>query len=144
MAARDPHSGPVLPGAWAADAEARARGRVEVFNATRPGGLDGWTMDLAQYEAVRAHVLDTIDDLAGPDGSVALRDIVAAAQERYGGDPLFPGGRLRNYCTYTKVDLEARCEIERVPGSSPQRIRRWTGPPPGPPPGSPAAPGGSA
>jgi hypothetical protein len=139
MPARDPHGGPVPAEAWAADAEARARGRVEVFNATRPGGLDGWTMDLAQYEAMRAHVLDTIDDLAGPDGSVALKDVVAAAQDRYGASPLFPGGRLRNYCTYTKVDLEARCEIERVPGSSPQRIRRWTGPVPG----SAPAPGGS-
>jgi hypothetical protein len=128
---RDPHSGPVPGSAWAADAEARERGRVEVFNATRPGGLDGWTMDAAQYELMRAHVLDAVDELAGPDGSVLLRDVVAAAQERYGAHPLFPGGRLRNYCTYTKVDLEARCEIERVPGSSPQRIRRWTGALPG-------------
>ena len=88
-------------------------------------------MDAAQYELMRAHVLDTVDELAGPDGSVLLRDVVAAAQERYGAHPLFPGGRLRNYCTYTKVDLEARCEIERVPGSSPQRIRRWSGDPAG-------------
>ncbi len=131
-AARDPHCGPVPAEAWAADAEARARGRVEVFHATRPGGLDRSTMDLARYGAVRAHDLDTIDDLAGPDGSVALEDVVAAAQERYGGDPLVPGGRLRSYCTHTEVDLEARCEIERVPGSSPQRIRRWTAPVPSP------------
>ncbi len=33
-----PHFGPVPAGAWEADAEARARGRVEMFNATRPGG----------------------------------------------------------------------------------------------------------
>ena len=128
---RDPHSGPVPDSAWAADAEARARGRVEVFNATRPGGLDGWTMDAAQYELMRAPVLDTVDELVGADGSVLLRDVVAAAQERYGAHPLFPGGRLRNYCTYTKVDLEARCEIERVPGSGPQRIRRWSEDPAG-------------
>lgn len=121
---RDPHSGPVPESAWAADAAARERGRVEVFNATRPGGLDGWTMDAAQYELMREHVLDAVDELAGPDGSALLRDVVTAAQERYGAHPLFPGGRLRNYCTYTKVDLEARCEVERVPGSSPQRIRR--------------------
>jgi hypothetical protein len=118
------HSGPVPRTAWDADAAARARGRVEMFNATRPGGLDGWTMDLRQYELVRGHVLDTLDDLAGPDGWVLLRDVVATAQERYATHPLFPGGRLRNYCTYTKVDLEARGEIERAPGSSPQRIRR--------------------
>ena len=126
----DPHSGPVPETAWAADAAARTRGRVEMFNATRPGGLDGWTMDLTQYELMREHILDTIDDLAGGDGdgdgdgTVYLEDIVAAAQDRYGKHPSFPQGRLRNYCTYTKVDLEARGEIERVPGRGAQRLRR--------------------
>ncbi len=120
----DPHSGPVPEQAWHADALARERGRVQIFNATRPDGLDGWTMDAAQYELMRAHILEMVDDHAGADGTIALRDVVEAAQERYGAHPLFPGGRLRNYCTYTKVDLEARCEVERVPRSSPQRLRR--------------------
>ena len=53
-----------------------------------------------------------------------LKTVVTAAQERYSSRELFPKGRVRNYCTFTKVDLEARCEIERVPGASPQRIRR--------------------
>ena len=73
---------------------------------------------------MRAHILDMIDEDAGADGSIALCDVVRAAQERYATHPLFPGGRTRNYCTFTKVDLEARCEIERVPRSRPQRIRR--------------------
>ena len=47
----------------------------------------------------------------GPDRSVALRAVVDAAQERYGAHPLFPGGRVRNYCTYTKVDLRAPDEV---------------------------------
>ena len=122
---RDRHSGPVPPEAWAADEAARARGRVEILNATRPGGMDRWTMDERQYELMRGHILDFIDEHAGPDGSVLLKDVVEAAQERYATHPLFPGGRTRNYCTYTKVDLEARCEIERLPRSSPQRIVRW-------------------
>jgi hypothetical protein len=98
-----------------------------MFNATRPDGLDGWTMAAAQYALMRDHILDMIDDQAGPDGSVALRDVVDAAQDRYGAHPLFPTGRVRNYCTFTKVDLEARCEIERLLGTGPQRIRRFTG-----------------
>ena len=65
-----------------------------------------------------------IDDHSGPDGSIALRAVVDAAQDRYGAHALFPGGRLRNYCTFTKVDLEARGEIERLPGAGPQRIHR--------------------
>ena len=120
----DPHSAPVPDEAWAADAEARARGRVQMFNATRPGGLDGWTMDLRQYELLRAHVLDVLDELADADGTVPLTALVETAQERLATHPLFPGGRLRNYVTYTKVDLEARGEIERVPGRGSQRVRR--------------------
>jgi hypothetical protein len=126
---RDPHSGPVPEAAWHADTIARGRGRVEIFNATRPGGLDGWTMDVGQYELMRAHILEMIDEAAddgGADSGVALREVVEAAQQRYATHPLFPRGRTRNYCTYTKVDLEAREEIERVPRSSPQRIRRPT------------------
>lgn len=74
---------------------------------------------------MRSHIPGMIDDEADEDGSILLKQVVAAAQGRYASHELFPQGRTRNYCTYTKVDLEARCEIERVPGSSPQRIRRW-------------------
>ena len=122
---RDPHAGPVPAEAWAADAEARDRGRVEIFNATRPGGLDGWTMDLEQYELIRAHILTMIDGEADADGTIRLQAVVDAAQERYAAHPCFPNGRLTKYVRYTKVDLEARCEIERVPGTGPQRITRW-------------------
>ncbi len=125
-ASRDPHSGPVPEEAWARDADTRQRtGRVEVFNATRPGGLDGWTMDAAQYQAVHDLILDIIDDAADPDGTVRLQHVVETIQHRLGGSDLFPKGRLTNYVRYTKTDMEARCEIERIPGSSPQRITRW-------------------
>lgn len=92
-----------------------------MFNASRPGGLDGWTMDLTQYELMRAHILEHAED-AGPEG-VLLKALVASAQARYETHAAFPKGRLRNYCTFTKVDLEARGLIERMPGPGPQRIR---------------------
>ncbi len=123
---RDEHAGPVPDSAWAADADARAtKGRVEVFNATRPGGLDGWTMDEQQYQAVHDLILDMIDDEADADGTIKLQTVVNAAQDRFGNHELFPNGRLTNYVRYTKTDMEARCEIERIPRSSPQRITRW-------------------
>lgn len=123
---RDPHCGPVPQAAWDQDAATRERtGRVEIFNATRPGGLDGWTMDGAQYERVHDLILDIVDSDAGPDGTVRLQHVVDAVQGLLGGSDLFPKGRLTNYVRFTKTDMEARCEIERIPGSSPQRICRW-------------------
>jgi len=123
---RDPHLGPVPESAWDADRSARLRGRVEIFNATRPGGLDGWTMALEQYTLMRDHILTMLEDESDEQGTVLLKDLVDAAQDRFGKNPAFPGGRLRNYCTYTKVDLEARCLVERVPGPGPQRLRLAT------------------
>ncbi len=123
---RDEHAGPVPDSAWHADAESRAeKGRVEIFNATRPGGLDGWTMDQDQYQAVHDLILEMLDDHADPDGTIKLQAVVNAAQDRYGNHELFPKGRLTNYVRYTKTDMEARCEVERIPRSSPQRITRW-------------------
>lgn len=99
---------------------------MAIFNATRADGLDGgWTMDEQIYELMRAHILAMIDEEAEPDGTIALKRVVDEAQRRYSTHPLFPKGRVRSYCTFTKVDLEARCEIERVIGASPQRTRLW-------------------
>lgn len=123
---RDPHCGPVPDAAWQLDRDTRLRtGRAQVFNATRPGGLDGWTMDTAQYQAVHDLILDIIDDDADQDGTVPLQHVVDTIQDRLRHSELFPKGRLTNYVRYTKTDMEARCEIERIPGSSPQRITRW-------------------
>jgi hypothetical protein len=81
-------------------------------------------MDVQQYDTMRTHILGMLDQQADPGSSIALRRVVEAAQERYASHPLIPKGRVRNYCPVTKVHLEARCDIERIPGSSPQRITR--------------------
>lgn len=95
---RDDHAGPVPDSAWEADAAARTnKGRVEIFNATRPGGLDGWTMDQDQYQAVHNLILEMIDDHCDGDGTIKLQAVVDAAQDRYGNHDLFPKGRLTNY-----------------------------------------------
>jgi hypothetical protein len=65
-----------------------------------------------------------IDNHAGGDGSVALREIADAAQHRYATHRRSPAAGFRNYCTFTKVDLEPRGAIERAPGVTPQRVRR--------------------
>ncbi|CAK9085142.1 unnamed protein product [Durusdinium trenchii] len=83
---------PVSAKAWAADRLAREKGRVQIFNSTRPNGLDGWTMDLKQYNLMRTHILNWIKKKSGTDGSVALQDVVNSAQERYQSHALFPKG----------------------------------------------------
>ena len=94
----DPHCGPVPDSAWERDAETRrTTGRVEIFNATRPGGLDGWTMDAAQYQAVHDLILDIIDDDADDDGTIRLQHVVDSIQHRLGDSALFPKGRLTNF-----------------------------------------------
>lgn len=120
----DPHSAPVTERAWEEDARARERGRVQMFNSTRPDGLDGWTISLEQYELLIEVILGTIDAFADQDGTVPLKVIVNEAQNTLGSHPAFPNGRLSNYVRYTKVDLEARGLVERIPRSSPQRVRR--------------------
>lgn len=98
-----------------------------MFNATRPDGLDGWTIDLEQYELLVDVITETIDAFAGDDGSVPLQLLVDEGQRRLGEHPAFPNGRLSNYVRYTKVDLEARGVVERIPKSTPQRVRRASG-----------------
>ena len=120
----------VPPAAFHADAEARQRGRVRMLNGGLEGGMEDWTMPLEQWQLVRATIREALEDLADDDGTVALQAVVAFAQERLGDHPLIPGGRLKNITTYTKVDLEARGEVVRVPGVSPQRIcaGQWNSP----------------
>ncbi|MHA7209955.1 DUF6958 family protein [Arthrobacter sp. MDT1-65] len=95
-----------------------------MFNATRPDGLDGWTISLEQYDLLVEVILGAIDVFAADDDTVPLKVVVDEAQSRLGSHPAFPNGRLSNYVRYTKVDLEARGLVERIPKSSPQRIRR--------------------
>lgn len=113
----------VPPEAFEQDRRDRERGRVRMLNGALEGGMEDWTLAAEQYDLVRDLILDTIEDLADDEGSVALKDIIEIAQDRLGDHPAFPGGRLKNITTYTKVDLEARGLIERVAGRSPQRLR---------------------
>ena len=120
----------VPPDAFHADEIARARGRVRMLNGALEGGMEDWTLPLEQWLLVRQTIHEALEELADDDGTVALQDVVTFTQDRLGSHPAFPDGRLRNFTTYTKVDLEARGEVIRVPGSSPQRVRagRWESP----------------
>ncbi len=104
--------------------QAWSKGRALILNANKPGYSEAFTIDAAQYAALRSTILDAVDALADDEGEVLLQEVVEVTQSRLGSHPLFPGGRMTNYTRYTKTDLEARGELERVAASSPQRIRR--------------------
>ncbi|MEO1228510.1 MAG: hypothetical protein AAFZ18_06375 [Myxococcota bacterium] len=100
-------------------AEAWGRGRALILNAHKPGYSEAFTISCEQYRELRAGILR---ELSGSQ-EVLLKHVTATIQEALGGSPLFPKGRMTNYVRYVKTDLEARGEVVRVEGSSPQRIR---------------------
>lgn len=94
-----------------------------MLNANKPGYSEAFTIEAEQYQLLRSAILEAIAGGADERGEVRLMDVLAYAQEKLGGHPRFPGGRLTNYVRYTKVDMEARGEVQRAAKSAPQRIR---------------------
>ncbi|TVR23011.1 MAG: hypothetical protein EA396_04425 [Anaerolineaceae bacterium] len=97
--------------AVAADAE----GKITTRNLD---GKQGMRIDADKYWAVREAILKTIDDAAD---DVALETVTENVEQIVGAD--FEGS-VRWYVNIVKVDLEVGDIIERVPGESPQRLRR--------------------
>lgn len=85
-----------------------------------PEGKHGVNIDRTKYDQVRSAILDA---LAGP-GELTFQELNEAVGRRLEGR--FDGS-IGWYFTTVKLDLEARGEIERLPGSRPQRIRRLDG-----------------
>lgn len=63
------------------------------------------------------------DGSSGRDG-VEFRCLSSMVEERLAADERANLGSTGWYTTTVKLDLEAKGEIERVPGSTPQRLRR--------------------
>ena len=82
-----------------------------------PAGKQGVNISRTKYDAIRAAMLAVLD--SEPD--LPFRDLPAAVETQL----VVPfDGSIGWYVTTVKLDLEARGLIERVPGSSPQRVRR--------------------
>lgn len=76
----------------------------------------GVRISRAKYDVVRAAIRDSLRD-AGPLGFEGLS---RAVETKLAGG--FDGS-VSWYVTTVKLDLEARGEVERLPGSGPQLIR---------------------
>jgi hypothetical protein len=77
----------------------------------------GVNISRAKYEQMRAAILAILEK-AEPQTFYGLLDRV----EKLLGDSF--EGSISWYYTSVKLDLEARGEIERIAGTSPQQIRR--------------------
>jgi hypothetical protein len=81
-----------------------------------PQGKQGVNIDLTKYAMIRQAILDSIA-AQGEAPFTGLDQAVAARLT----EPF--AGSIGWYTTTVKLDLEARGEIERVPGKSPQMLR---------------------
>jgi hypothetical protein len=97
-------------------------GRRRLRSAVRADGYETWTIEAEQYDVLRSLILDTVADLDTGDG-VLLKTLVEVAEIELAGHPRFPSGRFTNWIRFVKLDLECEGLIERVGGSSPQRVR---------------------
>lgn len=78
-------------------------------------------ISVTKYAAVRAAILEVVDEDQVGVSFVGLADKVAALL----APPVLQElGSVGWYTTAVKLHLEANGEIERVPGARPQRLRR--------------------
>ncbi|MBE2222501.1 MAG: hypothetical protein IAF02_13220 [Anaerolineae bacterium] len=82
-----------------------------------PQGKAGVNIDKAKYDTIRAAILAAITENGG---EIAFKDLPTAVASHLSA-PF--DGSIGWYTTTVKLDLEARGEIKRVPGISPQRLR---------------------
>ncbi len=81
----------------------------------------GTNVDGAKYAAVRAAMLKAIP--RAKEG-VAFKELPELVLDRLPEGEIPGGGSIMWWTTTVKLDLEARGLIERVPGATPQRVRR--------------------
>jgi hypothetical protein len=81
-----------------------------------PDGKQGVNISKQKYAIMRQTILDALR----AQGEVTFTDLIEIVRSELAGT--FEGS-INWYVTTVKLDLEARGEIERIPPSSPQRLR---------------------
>lgn len=81
-----------------------------------PEGKNGVNISLAKYEQIREFVLSTISE----QKEITFSELTKRAKEALSSQ--FEGN-IPWYVVSVKLDLEARNVIERVPKTSPHRLR---------------------
>ena len=81
-----------------------------------PQGKNGDKIDRNKYNIVRAAILEVLSSVEETTFTALMADVEGLLNGKFDSS-------ISWYTTNVKLDLEARGEIERVPGSKPQRIR---------------------
>lgn len=84
-------------------------------------GVGGARVNRARYEAMKRALLRAIPRTTE---GIEFRDLPRAVEKHLDEGELPGGGSIMWHVTTVKLDLEARGQLERIPGSKPQRIRR--------------------
>ena len=81
----------------------------------QPTHIDRWKFDLV-HSAILAVVPSN-------EQGLEFRDLPALVEQQIGPGDLEKLGSVSWYTTTVKLDMEVNGQIERVPGSKPQRLR---------------------
>lgn len=89
---------------------------AEKISTLHPQGKSGVNINREKYDLVRTAIVQSLR----AEGEMTFADLTRDVERKLTGN--FDGS-IPWYVTTVKLDLEARRLIERVPGSSPQRLR---------------------
>lgn len=89
---------------------------AEKITTLHPQGKSGVNINREKYDLVRTSIVQSLQ----AEGEMTFADLTREVERKLTGS--FDGS-IPWYVTTVKLDLEARRLIERVPGSSPQRLR---------------------
>lgn len=81
-----------------------------------PQGKQGVNISKEKYDTVRRAIVDSLADRGEMSFWGLVEDVNRKLADNFGGS-------VNWYVTTVKLDLEARGRIERLAGSSPQRLR---------------------
>jgi hypothetical protein len=81
----------------------------------QPARIDRW-----KYDLIRNFILEVVPS---DEQGVEFRDLSKLAEQQISPSHLGNLGSVSWYTTTVKLDMEVKGEMERVPGSNPQRLR---------------------
>jgi len=98
-----------------------AKKEPTIVTKTVTEGAGGTRIDKAKYEAFRKAILAIVPK---NKTGILFKDMPKLVAQKISKEMLPAKGSASWYTTVVKLDLEARKLIERIPGATPQRVRR--------------------